>query len=246
MWNLEHCAIVGRILPIRRKIELIIAAKVARRVCDNFRCMVTSNESGLLRAYKMCIRPIFAVWHTCLCPTKVKNVEVWAKAQNSFTRKLLRRSGKLDYRSIPDSFERGRKLELDPLFCEEIFLLNNVHKILRGAIHLGVCRFFTTRISSIRSAAVKLSYPLAGCSLRFCYFTCRAGSEYVGLSKRASLPSFLSFQTSAWQSFVDVSSVFCFFFSRRFVLVIIWPTFSFFLFFIFSNPFLLFPCVPFW
>lgn len=170
-----------------------IAAKAARRVCNLFRCLVTSNENILLRAYKMYIRPILEYGTPVFGPTKVKNIEVLDKVQNSFTRKLLLRSRQFDYRSIPDSTERCRTFGLEPLSLRrKKFDLLMVHKILQGAIHLGGCRFFTTRISSTRGAAVKLSYPRARCSVRSCYFTCRAGSEYVRLSKRVSLPSNIS------------------------------------------------------
>lgn len=64
-----------------------VAAKASRRVCNLFRSLSTNEEQTFLRAYKMYVRPLLEYGTPVFGPTKVKNIEVLEKVQNSFTRK---------------------------------------------------------------------------------------------------------------------------------------------------------------
>ena len=165
-----------------------ISRLAKRRTFNLFKSLKVKKQDLLVKLYKTYVRPIVESGCTVFNSDKgaVKALE---SVQNDFTRKLFMRKGGYTYCKVPSSEVRNRILGLKSLISRrDTFDLVMVHKILTGQIGLKPCNFYTFSNSRTRGANTKLSFPIPKTKLRQQFFSVRAGSKYLKLTKKKKLP----------------------------------------------------------
>ena len=103
------------------------------------------------------------------------------------------RLGGYTYCKIPSSAFRNSKLNLVTLESRRNTKdLIMIHKIITGKCGLSATDFFTFKPSRTRGSTAKFSFPTPKTSQRAKFFTVRAGSKYLKLSKKSKIPMSLS------------------------------------------------------
>ena len=157
------------------------------------------KQEVLVKLYKTYVRPIVESGCTVFNSDRgsVKSLE---SVQNDFTRKLFMRKGGYTYCRVPSSEIRNRILGLKSLLCRrDNFDLLMVHKIVTGQIRLKSSDFYSFSQSKTRGTSSKLSFPIPKSKLRQQFFSVRAGSKYLKLSKKKSLP----FSVASFKRFIS-------------------------------------------
>ena len=165
-----------------------ISRLAKRRTFNLFKSLKVKKQDVLVKLYKTYVRPIVESGCTVFNSDKgaVKALE---SVQNDFTRKLFMRKGGYTYCKVPSSEVRNRILGLTSLLSRrDRFDLVMVHKILTGQIGLKPSNFYTFSNSRTRGSNSKLSFPIPKTKLRQQFFSVRAGSKYLKLSKKKTLP----------------------------------------------------------
>ena len=123
-------------------------------------------------------------------PCKKRDIAKIEGIQNSFTRKLMIRIHGFVYDRIPSPRARNRIFGLQSLMRRRRkFYLIMFHKIMHGNCGLNINEFCVLRSSITRGGPVKLILPRARSKYRAHYFSVRAGSDYLRLSKRVVIPA---------------------------------------------------------
>ena len=166
-----------------------VASKAMGVVHNLFRSLSTRNTSVLIKAYKTYVRPILEYGTSVFSPHKKKSAVKLEKVQNSFTRKLLIRKEGFVYSAIPSSTSRNKKFGLDSLAVRRRRNdLVMVHKILHEFCGLNKEDFFEMRQSRTRGGEEKIVLHNARTAARRNFFVNRAGSDYLKLDKKVTIP----------------------------------------------------------
>lgn len=170
-----------------------IANAASRIVYNLFKALTTRNTITYLRAYKTYVRPLLEYGTVIFNPFKKKFVSKLESVQNSFTRKLMIRALGFAYNRIPSSHERNSNFCLATLaYRRKKHDLILFHKILHGKCDLPLDMFCVLRKSVTRGGSRKISFPKARLNCRYHFFTVRAGTSFLKISKKHKIPSSLT------------------------------------------------------
>ncbi|EYC27034.1 hypothetical protein Y032_0009g483 [Ancylostoma ceylanicum] len=190
--EVDHIKDLGFVITNKLDFEKhcdLIAAKGRALIHKLFRSISSKNPRIFLQAYKSYVRPILEYGTVVFNPQKKKLVDKLERVQNCFTRKLMIRESGFAYSEIPNSVERNTKFSLETLAMRrKKFDLIMFHKVISGRCGLEPNSFCTMQKSITRGNSTKPVILKAKKSLRFNFFSNRAGSEYAKLSKRQGIP----------------------------------------------------------
>ena len=165
-----------------------IVAAAKRRTYNMFKTLKLKNKFTWIKVYKTYIRPIVESGCTVFNSERmcVKAIE---SVQNDFTRKLFMRLGGYTYCKIPSAEFRNKKLGLQSLEKRRnVFDLIMVHKIVHGNSGVETAKFYTFENSRTRGTRLKLRFTAPKFKTRAQFFTVRAGSKYLKITKNKSVP----------------------------------------------------------
>ncbi|EYB89180.1 hypothetical protein Y032_0235g3198 [Ancylostoma ceylanicum] len=171
----------------------IIARRADHVVHNIFRSLSTKSPAHLLVAYKSYVRPILEYGATVFSPKSKRSISRLEAVQNSFTRKLWIRLHGYDYANTPPAFIRNCTFSIPTLDMRiRKYDLVMAYKIISGKVNLPTNKFYTVSPSCTRGGPFKITFQTAKTSLRSSFFTQRAGSVFLRLSKKYILPHSLA------------------------------------------------------
>ncbi|EYC24653.1 hypothetical protein Y032_0013g2031 [Ancylostoma ceylanicum] len=175
-----------------------MCAKAHMRTFQIFKALSTTDQTLLMKAYKIYVRPLVKSGSTVFSPCKKKDKAKTETVQNSFTRKIFIRKGSFTYSSIPRAIIRNRYFDIPSLESRRRFFdVCMVYKILHEWSSEKAKLFFSIVTSITRGGEFKIFYRRPRTSVRTRSFTVRAGAAYLSLNKYApplnSLAAFRKF-----------------------------------------------------
>lgn len=167
-----------------------ISLKAKRKLFNLFKVIKVKNVKTLIAIYTIYVRPIVEFGTTIFNSNRSTLEKILESVQNTFTRRLYARLGWANYARIPSAEYRNRRFCLPTLAKRRA--VNDLTMVHRLVLENGsrFNKFFTFESSRTRGSKLKLKFPKPSTQMRAKFFTVRAASKYLRVTK--NLGSILS------------------------------------------------------
>ena len=136
-----------------------MCAKAHMRTFQIFKALSTTDQTLLIKAYKIYVRPLVESGSTVFSPCKKKDIAKIEKVQNSFTRTIFIRNGSFSYPGIPRAIIRNRYFDIPSLESRRRFFdVCMVYKILHEWSSEKAKLFFSIVTSITRGGEFKIFF----------------------------------------------------------------------------------------